>query len=83
MFRAANWLVNPSTYGQVEEILDLCYEELKDRVAKGQGPLAKGAPRVAVLKVCCDPVIVDRIEKTRLGCGCRQYRYHSSQTRKL
>ena len=45
LFRAANWLVNPSTYGQVEEILDLCYEELKDRVAKGQGPTAKGNPK--------------------------------------
>jgi len=67
LFRAANWLVNPSTYGQVEEILDLCYEELSDRVKKGQGPLAKGAPRVAVLKVCCDPVIVDRIEKCGLA----------------
>ncbi len=67
LFRAANWLINPSTFGQMEEILDLCYEELKDRVAKGQGPLAKGAPRVAVLKVCCDPVIVDRIEKAGLA----------------
>jgi benzoyl-CoA reductase/2-hydroxyglutaryl-CoA dehydratase subunit BcrC/BadD/HgdB len=67
LFRAANWLVNPSTYGQVEKILDLCYEELRDRVARGIGPGAKGAPRVAVLKVCCDPVIVDRIEKTGLA----------------
>lgn len=67
LFRAANWLVNPSTYGQVEEILDLCYEELKDRVAKGQGPTAKGTPRVAVLKVCCDPVIIHCIEKAGLA----------------
>jgi benzoyl-CoA reductase/2-hydroxyglutaryl-CoA dehydratase subunit BcrC/BadD/HgdB len=67
LFRAANWLVNPSTYGQAEEILDLCYEELRSRVAKGQGVVPKGAPRVAVLKVCGDPVIVDRIEKIGLA----------------
>ena len=67
LFRAANWLVNPSTYNHVEKIMDLCYEELKERIAKGQGVVEKGAPRVAMLKVCVDPVIVDRIEKIGLA----------------
>ncbi|HEX2966621.1 MAG TPA: 2-hydroxyacyl-CoA dehydratase family protein [Syntrophorhabdaceae bacterium] len=67
LFRAANWLVNPSTYGQAEEILDLCYEELRKRVENGKGVVPKGAPRVAMLKVCNDPVIVDRIEKLGLA----------------
>jgi benzoyl-CoA reductase/2-hydroxyglutaryl-CoA dehydratase subunit BcrC/BadD/HgdB len=67
LFRAANWLVNPTTYGKVEEVLDLCYIELKDRIRNGQGVVPKGSPRVAILKVCGDPIIVHRIEEAGLA----------------
>jgi hypothetical protein len=67
LFRAANWLVNPTTYGRVEKMLELCYSELKDRVNRGYGIMPKGAPRIAILKVCCDPVLVHRIEKAGLA----------------
>jgi benzoyl-CoA reductase/2-hydroxyglutaryl-CoA dehydratase subunit BcrC/BadD/HgdB len=67
LFRAANWLVNPTTYGKVEKVLDLCYMELDDRIKKGKGAVPKGAPRVAILKVCHDAAVVDRIEKAGLG----------------
>ncbi len=67
LFRAANWLVNPTTYGKVEKVLEQCYDELSDRIKRGQGILPKGSPRIAILKVCHDPAVVDRIEKTGLG----------------
>jgi benzoyl-CoA reductase/2-hydroxyglutaryl-CoA dehydratase subunit BcrC/BadD/HgdB len=67
LFRAANWLANPTTYGKVEEILELCYLELNDRINRGYGCVPKGAPRVGILKVCCDPVLVHRIEKAGLA----------------
>ncbi len=67
LFRAANWLVNPTTYGKVEEILDLCYKELSERVRAGKGVVPKGSPRVAILKVCGDPIVVHQIEKAGLA----------------
>jgi benzoyl-CoA reductase/2-hydroxyglutaryl-CoA dehydratase subunit BcrC/BadD/HgdB len=67
LFRAANWLVNPTTYNKIEGILDLCYRELNERIIKGYGVVPKGAPRVAILKVCGDPAVVHRIEKSGLA----------------
>jgi benzoyl-CoA reductase/2-hydroxyglutaryl-CoA dehydratase subunit BcrC/BadD/HgdB len=67
LFRAANWLVNPTTYGKTEEVIDLCYTELKERADRGEGVVAKGAPRVAVYKVCGDPIVVHGIEKAGLA----------------
>jgi benzoyl-CoA reductase/2-hydroxyglutaryl-CoA dehydratase subunit BcrC/BadD/HgdB len=67
LFRAANWLVNPTTYGKTEEVIDLCYRELKERADRGEGVVAKGAPRVAVYKVCGDPIVVHGIEKAGLA----------------
>jgi benzoyl-CoA reductase/2-hydroxyglutaryl-CoA dehydratase subunit BcrC/BadD/HgdB len=67
LFRAANWLVNPTTIGNIEKVIDLCYEELKERVEKGEGVVPKGAPRVAVYKVCGDPAVVHGIEKAGLA----------------
>lgn len=67
LFRAANWLVNPTTYGKTEEVIDLCYRDLKGRADRGEGVVAKGAPRVAVYKVCGDPAVVHGIEKAGLA----------------
>jgi benzoyl-CoA reductase/2-hydroxyglutaryl-CoA dehydratase subunit BcrC/BadD/HgdB len=67
LFRAANWLVNPTTYGKTEEVIDLCYRGLKERADRGEGVVAKGAPRVAVYKVCGDPTVVRGIEKLGLA----------------
>jgi benzoyl-CoA reductase/2-hydroxyglutaryl-CoA dehydratase subunit BcrC/BadD/HgdB len=67
LFRAANWLVNPTTYRKIEEVIDLCYEGLKERADRGVGIVAKGAPRVAVYKVCGDPIVVSGIEKAGLA----------------
>ncbi len=67
LFRAANWVVNPTTYGKVEKVIDLCYDKLKERYDKGEGVIAKGAPRVAVYKVCGDPAVVYGIEKAGLA----------------
>jgi benzoyl-CoA reductase/2-hydroxyglutaryl-CoA dehydratase subunit BcrC/BadD/HgdB len=67
LFRAANWLVNPTTYGKTEAVIDLCYKELKERADRGEGVVAKGAPRVAVYKVCADPIVVHGIEKAGLA----------------
>jgi benzoyl-CoA reductase/2-hydroxyglutaryl-CoA dehydratase subunit BcrC/BadD/HgdB len=67
LFRAANWVVNPTTYGKTEKIIELCYTELKERADRGEGVVAKGAPRVAVYKVCGDPVVVRGIEKAGLA----------------
>jgi benzoyl-CoA reductase/2-hydroxyglutaryl-CoA dehydratase subunit BcrC/BadD/HgdB len=67
LFRAANWVVNPTTYGKVEAVIDLCYKELKERFDKGEGIAPKGAPRVAVYKVCGDPAVVHGIEKAGLA----------------
>jgi benzoyl-CoA reductase/2-hydroxyglutaryl-CoA dehydratase subunit BcrC/BadD/HgdB len=67
LFRAANWLVNPTTYGKTEAVIELCYTELKERADRGEGVVAKGAPRVAVYKVCGDPSVVRGIEKLGLA----------------
>jgi benzoyl-CoA reductase/2-hydroxyglutaryl-CoA dehydratase subunit BcrC/BadD/HgdB len=67
LFRAANWLVNPTTYRKTGEVIDLCYTGLKERADRGEGVVAKGAPRVAVYKVCGDPSVVHGIEKLGLA----------------
>jgi benzoyl-CoA reductase/2-hydroxyglutaryl-CoA dehydratase subunit BcrC/BadD/HgdB len=67
LFRAANWLVNPTTYGKTEAVIELCYTGLKERADRGEGVVAKGAPRVAVYKVCADPIVVRGIEKAGLA----------------
>ena len=67
LFRAANWLVNPSTFDRINDVIDQCYEDVKAKAERGEGVVPKGAPRVAVYKVCGDPIVVSGIEKAGLA----------------
>jgi benzoyl-CoA reductase/2-hydroxyglutaryl-CoA dehydratase subunit BcrC/BadD/HgdB len=66
-YRLATRTANTTTlYTDTGELIDLLYEELKERVDRGEGVLPKGAPRIAICFSWSEPTSVNMIEKAGL-----------------
>jgi benzoyl-CoA reductase/2-hydroxyglutaryl-CoA dehydratase subunit BcrC/BadD/HgdB len=68
LVRSANAVVNTTTFAEdIEGLIDLFYKELKERIDRGEGVLPKGAPRIGITMIYCDPAPISMMEKSGLA----------------